>query len=198
MVVGMSGGVDSSVAAFLLAQQDYDLSAVFMRNWDTGDESGTDKGCEWEKDWEDVQRVCKKLDLPCQMIDLSQEYWNRVFEPSLKQWESGVTPNTDVWCNREIKFGALLERLPAPTTSNKKPWIATGNHGQPLQTPPTHVPVPNSSAHPTAGKTKPTTSPQYPKKASAAPSSPSDISKSPKYANSPGNTSYTLLNAQIA
>lgn len=130
MVVGMSGGVDSSVAAFLLAQQDYDLSAVFMRNWDTRDESGTDKGCEWEKDWEDVQRVCKKLDLPCQMIDLSQEYWNRVFEPSLKQWESGVTPNTDVWCNREIKFGALLERLPAPTTSNKKPWIATGHYAR--------------------------------------------------------------------
>jgi len=64
----MSGGVDSSVAALLLAQQDYDLSAVFMRNWDTRDESGTDKGCEWEKDWEDVQLVCKKLDVPCSMV----------------------------------------------------------------------------------------------------------------------------------
>ena len=83
----MSGGVDSSVTARLLAekvcnsreyelwgenvifhQQDYDLSAVFMRNWDTRDESATETGCEWEKDWEDVQRVCKLLSLPCEMV----------------------------------------------------------------------------------------------------------------------------------
>jgi len=63
----MSGGVDSSVTAKLLTEKDYDLSAVFMRNWDTRDESGTDVGCEWEKDWEDVQRVCRKLDIPCRM-----------------------------------------------------------------------------------------------------------------------------------
>lgn len=67
VVVAMSGGVDSSVTAKLLAEKDYDLSAIFMRNWDTRDESGTDVGCEWEKDWEDVQRVCRKLDIPCQM-----------------------------------------------------------------------------------------------------------------------------------
>lgn len=72
VVVGMSGGVDSSVAALLLAQKDYDLSAVFMRNWDTRDESGTDKGCEWEKDWEDVQLVCKKLDIPCSLVSWSR------------------------------------------------------------------------------------------------------------------------------
>ncbi|KAG6885873.1 hypothetical protein C0993_008392 [Termitomyces sp. T159_Od127] len=64
----MSGGVDSSVTAKLIAEQDYDVSAVYMRNWDTRDESGTDKGCEWEKDWEDVQRVCKLLDIPCQLL----------------------------------------------------------------------------------------------------------------------------------
>ena len=83
----MSGGVDSSVTALLLAKnvcqkmqhiknlfkmnvycQDFDLSAVFMRNWDTRDESGTDTGCEWEKDWQDVQLVCKKLDLPCELV----------------------------------------------------------------------------------------------------------------------------------
>ncbi|EPQ57770.1 tRNA 5-methylaminomethyl-2-thiouridylate-methyltransferase [Gloeophyllum trabeum ATCC 11539] len=121
----MSGGVDSSVTAKLLADQNYDLSAVFMRNWDTRDESGTDKGCEWEKDWEDVQRVCKMLDLPCTMVDLTREYWTRVFEPSLQLWESGLTPNPDVWCNREVKFGALLDRL-TPSTR----WLATGHYAR--------------------------------------------------------------------
>lgn len=88
VVVGMSGGVDSSVAACLLAErvcrvliisllvfnsrQDYDLSAIFMRNWDTHDETGSDRGsCEWEKDWEDVQRVCRQMDIPCTMVNLS-------------------------------------------------------------------------------------------------------------------------------
>ncbi|KIK69512.1 hypothetical protein GYMLUDRAFT_186565 [Collybiopsis luxurians FD-317 M1] len=129
VVVGMSGGVDSSVATRLLANQDYDLSAIFMRNWDTRDESGTDKGCEWEKDWEDVQRVCRSLGIPCSMIDLSREYWNRIFQPALDVWESGLTPNPDVWCNREIKFGALLEHLPVdPSTGNS--WFATGHYAR--------------------------------------------------------------------
>jgi tRNA U34 2-thiouridine synthase MnmA/TrmU len=98
VVIGMSGGVDSSVAARLLCDQDYDVSAVFMRNWDQRDESGSDQGgCEWEKDWEDVQRVCKQLDVPCKMVDLSKQYWLRVFEPALRQWEAGQTPNPDIW-----------------------------------------------------------------------------------------------------
>ncbi|KAJ7227338.1 tRNA-specific 2-thiouridylase [Mycena pura] len=130
VVLGMSGGIDSSVSAKLLATQDYDLSAIFMRNWDTRDEYGSsDKGCEWEKDWDDVQKVCKVYDIPCQMIDLSKEYWNRVFEPSLRQWEDGITPNPDVWCNREIKFGALLEHLPY-TNTDKPPWLATGHYAR--------------------------------------------------------------------
>lgn len=85
----MSGGVDSSVVAKLLSEkvsetctghflfpnsayvcQDYDLSAVFMRNWDTRDESGTDEGCEWKKDWHDVQQVCKMLDIPCKLVNI--------------------------------------------------------------------------------------------------------------------------------
>jgi len=64
----MSGGVDSSVTASLLAEKNYDISAVFMRNWDTRDEKASDVGCEWEKDWEDVQRVCRMLDIPCEMV----------------------------------------------------------------------------------------------------------------------------------
>ncbi|KAF8958009.1 tRNA-specific 2-thiouridylase [Flammula alnicola] len=72
------------------------------RKGEKGIRIGTDKGCEWEKDWEDVQLVCRKLDLPCELIDLSREYWNRVFEPSLRQWEFGVSPNPDVWCNKFV------------------------------------------------------------------------------------------------
>jgi tRNA U34 2-thiouridine synthase MnmA/TrmU len=68
VVVAMSGGVDSSVTAALLTQEDYNLEAVFMRNWDTHDESGSDTGCQWEKDWIDVQRVCSQLDIPCKMV----------------------------------------------------------------------------------------------------------------------------------
>jgi tRNA-5-taurinomethyluridine 2-sulfurtransferase len=100
-----------------------------MRNWDTRDESASDTGCEWEKDWEDVQRVCRMLDIPCQMarysefffqkqalnplpqIDLSKEYWTRVFEPSLKAWEAGETPNPDVWCNRFAAECMIYESL---------------------------------------------------------------------------------------
>ncbi|KAI0373073.1 tRNA 5-methylaminomethyl-2-thiouridylate-methyltransferase [Pilatotrama ljubarskyi] len=121
----MSGGVDSSVTAKLLADQDYDLSAVFMRNWDTRDESGTDSGCEWKKDWEDVQRVCRMLGIPCRMVDLSREYWTRVFEPALEMWEAGDTPNPDIWCNREVKFGALMDRL-----TDADAWLATGHYAR--------------------------------------------------------------------
>ncbi|KAG8875849.1 hypothetical protein FRC20_002879 [Serendipita sp. 405] len=141
----MSGGVDSSVTASILARSEksLDLSAIFMRNWDTRDESGTEKGCEWEKDWEDVQRVCKLLDIPCRMIDLSREYWNRVFQPALEVWSHGQTPNPDVSCNRqverpwiilftiqclhcrEIKFGALLDTLKL-----QDGWLATGHYAR--------------------------------------------------------------------
>ncbi|KII88169.1 hypothetical protein PLICRDRAFT_54024 [Plicaturopsis crispa FD-325 SS-3] len=127
VVLGVSGGVDSSVAAKLLADQDFDLSAVFMRNWDTRDESGTDHGCEWEKDFEDAQRVCKMLDIPCRMVDLTAEYWTRVFEPSLMAWAQGETPNPDIGCNREVKFGALVDRIDADFG---KAWIATGHYAR--------------------------------------------------------------------
>lgn len=125
VVVAMSGGVDSSVVAKMLSEEQYDLSAVFMRNWDTRDESGTDRGCEWEKDWEDVQRVCSMLDIPCKMVDLSREYWTRVFEPSLRMWEAGATPNPDIWCNKEVKFGALFDSL-----SKNDAWLATGHYAK--------------------------------------------------------------------
>lgn len=96
-----------------------------MRNWDTRDESGTDTGCEWEKDWEDVRLVSSHLGIPCRMVDLTKEYWNNVFQPSLKVWEVGDTPNPDVWCNREVKFGALMKHL-----ANDGEWLATGHYAR--------------------------------------------------------------------
>lgn len=97
-----------------------------MRNWDTRDERASDTGCEWEKDWHDVQRVCKLLDIPCKMVDLSKEYWNRVFQPSLDVWHDGDTPNPDVWCNREIKFGALFNAVDV----GEQGWFATGHYAR--------------------------------------------------------------------
>lgn len=139
VVIGMSGGVDSSVAAKLLADQDYDLSAVFMRNWDTRDELGRDSGlqtgCEWEKDWQDVQSICRTLDIPCKLVDLSKEYWNRVFEPALEMWENGQTPNPDVWCNRHIKFGHLLHTLQIVESNS---WFATGHYARKAWSSPTN------------------------------------------------------------
>lgn len=122
----MSGGVDSSVTAALLAHQShFTLEAIFMRNWDTADEYGqpsSTHGCEWEKDWVDVQRVCARLGLKARMVDLSKEYWTRVFEPAVREWERGRTPNPDVWCNKEIKFGALMDTL----RLRPGEWLATG------------------------------------------------------------------------
>lgn len=104
----MSGGVDSSVAAALLAHADANVQAVYMRNWSTLDErgsmhtgSGGAMGCEWQQEWEDVQRVCRHLgNLPVTMVDLSRAYWVDVFAPALGQWAEGTTPNPDVSCNR--------------------------------------------------------------------------------------------------
>ena len=133
-VIGSRGGYWALLmyALKLSVSQDYDLSAVYMRNWDTRDEFANDKGCEWEKDWEDVQRVCKQLGVPCELvrclgclilhlitiriqIDLSMQYWNRVFEPSLRDWEAGISPNPDVWCNKYACLSTLsFERLLRP------------------------------------------------------------------------------------
>lgn len=82
VVVAMSGGVDSSVTASLLAQNDYNLKAVFMRNWDTRDENASDIGCEWERDWEDVQRVCRFLDIPCSLVSQPLAKTCQVFDDS--------------------------------------------------------------------------------------------------------------------
>lgn len=106
VVVGMSGGVDSAVSAYLLKQQGHDVLGVFMRNWDEKDENGR---CMADDDWQDVQHVCQVLEIPSYAADFTQEYKERVFAEFLRAYEAGLTPNPDVLCNREIKFRAFLD-----------------------------------------------------------------------------------------
>ncbi len=106
IVVGMSGGVDSSVAALLLKEQGFDVIGVFMNNWEETDESGV---CSAETDWQDVRSVCDLIDIPYYSVNFAREYWDRVFEQFLKEYRAGRTPNPDVLCNREIKFKAFLD-----------------------------------------------------------------------------------------
>ena len=106
--VGLSGGVDSSVAAYLLKQEGYDVFAMFMQNW--SDASTTLHGdCEWEEDRFVAELVARKIGIPFYFVDLSEKYRQRVVDYMFSEYEKGRTPNPDVLCNREIKFDAFLE-----------------------------------------------------------------------------------------
>ena len=123
IIVGISGGVDSSVAALLLKERGYKVEALFMKNWH---EDSTDGRCTWEADVEDAMRVCDKLDIPINTVDLSEQYWQDVFTDFLKQYESGRTPNPDILCNQEVKFKAFLEHALQLGAEN----IATGHYAR--------------------------------------------------------------------
>lgn len=92
--------------ARMLLEQGYDVQPVFMRNWDTLDEASGSGGCEWERDWEAVERVCRESlgGVKPRLIDLSKEYWNSVFQGALDDWAAGVTPNPDVTCKYVRRF----------------------------------------------------------------------------------------------
>ena len=106
VVVGMSGGVDSSVSALLLKKQGYDVIGVFMKNWDDTDDSGV---CTATDDYEDVKKVADQIGIPYYSINFEKEYWQRVFEYFLNEYKKGRTPNPDVMCNSQIKFKSFLE-----------------------------------------------------------------------------------------
>lgn len=105
IIVGMSGGVDSSVAALLLKRQGHDVTGVFMHNWDEQDSGGV---CTAEDDWSDVRAVCDIIGIPYYSVNYAAEYRERVFEHFLEEYRRNRTPNPDVWCNREIKFDTFL------------------------------------------------------------------------------------------
>lgn len=110
IVVGLSGGVDSSVAALLLQQQGHDVEGLFMKNWvDFADESE----CTVEDDRKDAQSVADKIDIPFHEANFAMEYWDHVFKHFLDEYRAGRTPNPDILCNREIKFKAFLDHAMA-------------------------------------------------------------------------------------
>ena len=106
IVVGMSGGVDSSVAALLLKRAGHEVIGVFMKNWEEKDEDGV---CTSERDYADVRSVCDTIGIPYYTVNFVKEYYDRVFSYFLSEYEKGRTPNPDVLCNREIKFKAFLD-----------------------------------------------------------------------------------------
>jgi tRNA-specific 2-thiouridylase len=123
VVVGMSGGVDSSVTALLLKQQGYDVIGIFMKNWDDTDEFGV---CTAETDAEDVRRVCEQIDIPYYTVNFEKEYFDKVFSYFLDEYKAGRTPNPDVMCNREIKFGEFLNRA----LQLGADYVATGHYAR--------------------------------------------------------------------
>ena len=104
VIIGMSGGVDSSVTAKILKDQGYNVECVFMKNWE-----GDDDNCNAEEDYKDALSVCDHLDIPLRSVNFSNEYWNKVFQHFINEYASGRTPNPDVLCNREVKFKAFLD-----------------------------------------------------------------------------------------
>ena len=123
VVVGMSGGVDSTVAAFLLKEEGYDVVAIFMKNWDEKDPDGI---CTATDDYIDVRRVCDQMGIPYYTVNFEKEYWDRVFTYFLHEYKVGRTPNPDVMCNKEIKFKVFLDYA----IKLEADYLATGHYAQ--------------------------------------------------------------------
>ena len=123
VIVGMSGGVDSSVAALLLKEQGYRVEGLFMKNWEEDD--GT-AHCSALADLADARAVCERLGIPLHQANFAAEYWDRVFEYFLAEYRAGRTPNPDILCNREIKFKAFLDYAMALGADR----IATGHYAR--------------------------------------------------------------------
>ena len=123
VVVGLSGGVDSSAAALLLRERGLDVVGVFMKNWDEQDENGC---CTAEQDYSDARRIAEQLGIPFYSVSFTKEYYDRVFTYFLAEYKKGRTPNPDILCNREIKFSAFLDLALAMDAAA----LATGHYAR--------------------------------------------------------------------
>lgn len=121
IVVGMSGGVDSSLTAAILKEEGHEVIGLFMRNWRETDESGC---CTADEDFQDVKDVCNRLDIPYYSVDFSKDYYDRVFTYFVEEYAKGRTPNPDVLCNKEIKFDVFLEYA----LKTGADYVATGHY----------------------------------------------------------------------
>ena len=133
VVVGMSGGVDSSVAAIKLIEQGYNVIGLFMRNWDStlnndflGNPNLNNNICPQEQDYNDALEVCKKIGIPLHRIDFVKEYWDFVFKYFLDELKAGRTPNPDIMCNKYIKFDAFVKEAKKLGAD----YIATGHYAR--------------------------------------------------------------------
>ena len=125
VIIGMSGGVDSSVSALLLKQQGYRVIALFMKNWEEPDDQGV---CPSAYDYEDVRRVCEQIDIPYYAVNFVEEYRTQVFSQFVEDFKKGLTPNPDILCNREIKFKVFLNKA----MELGGDFLATGHYCQNL------------------------------------------------------------------
>ena len=123
VVVGMSGGVDSSLCAFLLKEQGYRVIGLFMKNWEEDNDEGE---CTSAADFDDVRQVCAQISIPCYSINFVKEYRSQVFDHFLKELQSGRTPNPDILCNKEIKFHCFLKKAKELGAD----YLATGHYAQ--------------------------------------------------------------------
>lgn len=123
VVVGMSGGVDSSVTALITKLQGFKVVGLFMKNWDETNPDGT---CSADDDYQDVIKVCEKLDIPYYSVNFVKEYWDEVFSEFLTDYRKGFTPNPDILCNREIKFKVFYQRAKLLGAN----FLATGHYCQ--------------------------------------------------------------------
>ncbi|EMG49999.1 hypothetical protein G210_5005 [Candida maltosa Xu316] len=118
----MSSGVDSSVCAALFRQQYKNVHGIYMANW-------SQTAVCTERDWRDVQKLCHDLDIDCERVNFEHEYWNEVFLPMIEKYESGLTPNPDIGCNKYVKFGKLCEYL-EDKYNDQKWWLVTGHYAR--------------------------------------------------------------------
>ena len=134
VAVGMSGGVDSSIAAYLLSQSGYEVKGIFMKNWEEDDIDN----CTSKEDYEDARRVCKYLGIDLTLVNFSDKYWTNVFESFIAELKKGRTPNPDVFCNKEIKFKQYYEYA----MSLNFDLIATGHYARKInaKVPELHIP----------------------------------------------------------